>query len=91
MITHPDIAAKAALGAYHERVEQAHVHHIINRANSERTRAHVEATGHGTTTRTTRLTRSIRRLLRTDRRPTVFGSGSNPGALNPPPMTATPS
>ena len=87
MIAHPDTVTTAALGAYQERTEQARITHMINRANSERTRAHVEATGHGTTTRTTRLTRSIEHLLRTERQPTVVGS--NPGALNPPPITAT--
>ena len=87
MIAHPDTAAKAALSAYHERIEQAHINHTINRAVQARTAAAVDATGNDDLTRTTRLTRSIRRLLRTEPQPTVVGS--NPGALNPPPMTAT--
>ena len=32
MIAHPDTATMAALGAYHERIEQAHINHMINRA-----------------------------------------------------------
>ena len=91
MIAHPDIATTAALGAYQERVEQARINHMIKRAVQARTGAPVDATGNDDlTTRTTRFTRSITRLLRTTRQPTVVG-GNPPGTLKPPPMTASPS
>jgi hypothetical protein len=88
MIAHPDIAAKVALGAYHERIEQAHINHMINRAVQARTAAAVDATGNDDLTRSTRLTRSIKRLLGHARQPNIVG-GNHPGTLNPPPMTAT--
>jgi hypothetical protein len=91
MIAHPDTTARAALGAYHERVEQARINHIVDRAARARTAAPVDATGNDTLTpRATRLTRSIRRLLGHARQPNIVG-GSHPGTLNPPPMTTNPS
>ena len=92
MIIHPDIAATAALGAYQERVEQAHVNHLIDRAVQARNAAAVDATGsdHPTTTRSTRLSRSIKRLLAPSRPLNIVG-GDHPGRLNPPPITTDPS
>ena len=92
MTPHPDIAATAALGAYHERVEQARINHIIVRAVRARTAAAVDPTGNDDliTTRTTKLTRSIKRLLRHGGQPNIVG-GNHPGTLNPPPMTSNPS
>ena len=80
MITHPDTAAKAALGAYHARVEQAHINHIINRADRARTAATVDVTGndHPATTRSTRLSRSIKRLLGHSRQPNIVGGNHRP-------------
>ena len=90
MIAHPDTATKAALCAYHERIEQARRSHIINLGARARTGAPVDATGNDTQTRrSTRVARSIKRLLGSERRPDVVG-GSRPGTLNPPPMTANP-
>jgi hypothetical protein len=93
MIAHPDIATTAALGAYHERIELARINHMINRAVRERTGAPVDATRNDTTTpitRTTRLTRSIKRLLGSEPQPRLVGD-SHPGTINPPPMTPNPS
>ena len=78
MIAHPDTAATAALGTYQERIEQDRITHMINELTLERTGAHVDATGHDTTARSTSLTRSIRRLLGHERQPTVVGG--NPRA-----------
>jgi hypothetical protein len=90
MIAHPDIAATAALGAYQERVEQARINHIIDRAVRTRTAAAVDATAnHDLTTRTARLTQSIKRLLGNERQ--VFVSDSHLGTFEPQPMTTTPS
>jgi hypothetical protein len=86
MIAHPDTVTTAALGAYQERLEQAHINHIIDRAVRARTAAAVDATGHDDLTRSTWLTRSIKRLLGHARQPNVVGSHAGP--LNPPPMTA---
>lgn len=86
MITHPDVAAKAALGTYQERIEQAHITHILDRAVRTRIGLAVDATGNdATTTRSTRLTRSIRLLLRLTRQPTP--SGATPARSTPTPMT----
>ena len=91
MIIHPDIAATAALGAYQERVEQAHVNHLIDRAVRAQTPAAVDATGNDhRTSRSTRLNRSIKRLLAHSRPLNIVG-GNHPGMLNPPPITTDPS
>ena len=91
MIIHPHIAATAALGAYQERVDQAHINHLIDRAVRTQTPATVDATGNDhRTTRSTRSSRSIKRLLAHSRPLNIVGN-NHPGTLNPPPITTHPS